>query len=153
MHLEKGALILFSPDKTLYPLVETIFEGLSTRRCQSPISGRNLENIAITGEGSINGSGEAWRPLKKGKVSESHWKKVISSGGVVKDGDYWFPSEGSLKGFEMSDMNVPRLNLTEAEWLEIKDFLRPVMVNFIECKNVYLQEYCSKTHLLGIFTP
>jgi polygalacturonase len=139
MHLEKGALILFSPDKTLYPLVETIFEGLSTRRCQSPISGRNLENIAITGEGSINGSGEAWRPLKKGKVSESHWKKVISSGGVVKDGDYWFPSEGSLKGFEMSDMNVPRLNLTEAEWLEIKDFLRPVMVNFIECKNVYLQ--------------
>src|SRR5690554_4955042 len=96
MHLEKGALILFSPDKNLYPLVETIFEGLETRRCQSPISGRNLENIAITGEGSINGSGEAWRPLKKEKVSESHWKNIVSSGGVVKDGDYWFPSEGAL---------------------------------------------------------
>lgn len=139
MHLEKGALILFSPDKDLYPLVETIFEGLETRRCQSPISGRNLENIAITGEGSINGSGEAWRPLKKGKVSESHWKSIVSSGGVVKDGDYWFPSVGSLKGHDMSDMNVPRVDLTEVEWLEIKDFLRPVMVSFIECKNLLLE--------------
>src|SRR5690554_628866 len=139
MYLEKGALILFSPDKDLYPLVETIFEGLETRRCQSPISGRNLENIAITGEGSINGSGEAWRPLKKEKVTESHWKSVVSSGGVVRGDNYWFPSEGSLKGHEMSDMNVPRKEMSEEMWLEIKDFLRPVMVSFIECKNLYLQ--------------
>lgn len=139
MHLEKGALILFSPDKNLYPLVETIFEGLETRRCQSPISGRNLENVAITGEGSINGSGEAWRPLKRSKVSDSHWKKVVVSGGAVRGDDYWFPSEGALKGHEMSDMNVPRHDMTEEEWLEIKDFLRPVMVSFIECKNLLLE--------------
>ncbi|MFV0310570.1 MAG: glycoside hydrolase family 28 protein [Dysgonomonas sp.] len=139
LHLEKGALILFSADFNLYPLVNTVFEGLDTRRCQSPISGRNLENIAITGKGSINGSGEAWRPLKKSKVTEIHWKKVITSGGVVKDDNYWFPSKGSLKGLEISDMNVPRQDLTEAEWMEIKDFLRPVMVSFIECKNVLLE--------------
>lgn len=139
LHLEKGALILFSADFNLYPLVNTVFEGLDTRRCQSPISGRNLENIAITGKGSINGSGEAWRPLKKSKVTEIHWKKVITSGGVVKDDNYWFPSRGSLKGLEISDMNVPRQDLTEAEWMEIKDFLRPVMVSFIECKNVLLE--------------
>lgn len=139
MYLEKGALILFSPDKDLYPLVETFFEGLATRRCQSPISGRNLENIAITGQGSINGSGEAWRPLKKGKVHDNHWKQVINSGGVVHNGDYWFPSEGALKGHLMSDMNVPRHEMTEEQWLAIKEFLRPVMVSFIECKNVYLQ--------------
>ncbi len=139
MHLEKGALILFSPDFSLYPLAETIFEGLDTRRCQSPISGKNLENIAITGEGSINGYGEAWRPLKKEKVSEQKWKEVIASGGVIHNGDYWFPTEGSLKGYLMSDMNVPRHNMTEEEWLEVKDFLRPVMISFIECKNVYLQ--------------
>jgi len=139
LHLEKGALILFSSDFNLYPLVNTVFEGLDTRRCQSPISGRNLENIAITGEGSINGSGEAWRPLKKSKVTASHWKSVVNSGGIVKDGNYWFPSESSLKGFEMSDMNVPRKDLTEKQWLEIKDFLRPVMVSFIECKNILLE--------------
>ncbi|MFV0536364.1 MAG: glycoside hydrolase family 28 protein [Dysgonomonas sp.] len=139
LHLEKGALILFSSDFNLYPLVNTIFEGLDTRRCQSPISGRNLENIAITGEGSINGSGEAWRPLKKAKVTDIHWKKVISSGGVVKDKNYWFPSEGSLKGLERSDMNVPTGTLSEEEWIEVKDFLRPVMISFIECKNILLE--------------
>lgn len=139
LHLEKGALILFSPDFNLYPLVNANFEGLETRRCQSPISGHNLTNIAITGQGTINGSGEAWRPLKKSKVTEGDWKKVIKSGGVLKDPTYWFPSKGSLKGEGMSDMNVPRGNLTEADWLEIKDFLRPVMINFVSCKNVLLQ--------------
>lgn len=138
MHLEKGALILFSPDFDLYPLVNTSFEGLDTRRCQSPISGRNLENIAITGKGSINGSGQFWRFLKRDKVTERQWKQTVKSGGVVK-GDNWFPSEGSLKGFEISDMNVPRIDLTEEMWLETKDFLRPVMVSFIECKGVLLE--------------
>lgn len=138
MHLEKGALILFSGDFDLYPLIETSFEGLETRRCQSPISGRNLENIAITGKGSINGSGEYWRPLKKGKVTSSHWNRVVNSGGVVKNSQ-WFPTEGALRGHEMSDMNVPRGNMTDKEWEDIKAFLRPVMVSFISCKNVFLQ--------------
>lgn len=139
LHLEKGALILFSSNFDLYPLVHTVFEGLDTRRCQSPISGRNLKNIAITGEGSINGSGDAWRPLKKGKVTDSHWQRVIKSGGVVKDGNYWFPSKGSLKGNDMSDMNVPNGDLSDEEWKSVKDFLRPVMVSFIECENVLLE--------------
>lgn len=65
LHIEKGGVILFSADVNLYPLVETSFEGLDTRRCQSPISGRNLENVAITGQGAIDGNGEYWRPLKK----------------------------------------------------------------------------------------
>ena len=139
MHLEKGALILFSPDFNLYPLVETVFEGLDTRRCQSPISGRNLQNVAITGQGSIDGSGDAWRPLKKEKVTERMWKQKVASGGVVRSGNYWFPTAASLKGHEMSDMNVPRKDMTETQWLEIKDFLRPVMISFIECKNVLLE--------------
>lgn len=137
LHLEKSALILFSPDFDLYPLVETSFEGLETKRCQSPISGKGLENIAITGEGSINGSGEAWRPLKKGKVNENHWKKVVASGGVVKD-NIWYPSAGSLKGQELSSMNTPDSDMADEQWQEVKDFLRPVMVSFVECKNIFL---------------
>jgi len=139
LHLEKGALILFSPDFNLYPLVNTIFEGLETRRCQSPISARNATNIAITGEGSINGSGEAWRPLKKAKVTEAYWKKVVKSGGVLKEPAYWFPTKGSLKGESISDSNVPRGKMTESDWNDVRDFLRPAMINFIECKNVLLQ--------------
>jgi len=139
LHLEKGALILFSPDFNLYPLVNTIFEGLETRRCQSPISARNAVNIAITGEGSINGSGEAWRPLKKVKVTDNYWKKVVNSGGVLKDPTYWFPSKSSLKGESISDQNVPRGKLSDSAWLEVRDFLRPAMINFIKCKNVLLE--------------
>ncbi len=138
LHLEKGALILFSSDFDLYPLVETIYEGLNTRRCQSPISGRNLVNIAITGEGSINGSGEAWRPLKKVKVPENVWKERVNAGGVLKDPGYWFPSEKALLGENMR-VNTPQKGMTEKEWLSVKDFLRPVMVSFIECKNILLE--------------
>lgn len=138
LHLEEGALVLFTPDFDAYPLVTTVFEGLDTRRCQSPISGRNLENIAITGKGSINGSGQAWRQLKREKVTAAQWKKTISAGGIVKS-DCWYPSVKSLRGSEISDMNVPRTLATEAQWDSIKDFLRPVMINFIECKNVLLQ--------------
>ena len=68
LHIEKGAVVLFSPDVELYPLVETVFEGLDTRRCQSPVSGRNLTNVAITGQGAIDGNGHFWRPLKREKV-------------------------------------------------------------------------------------
>ena len=139
LHIEDRAIILFSPDKSLYPLVETSFEGLDTRRCQSPISGRNLQNIAITGSGAIDGNGHYWRPLKKQKVSESFWKKATSSGGAFKRADYWMPSAQYLHGDTISEMNVPRHLKTEEEWASVKDFLRPVMISFIECKNVYLQ--------------
>lgn len=139
LHIEDRAIILFSPDKSLYPLVETSFEGLDTRRCQSPISGRNLENIAITGSGAIDGNGHFWRPLKKQKVSDSFWKKATSQGGVFKRSDYWMPSAQYLHGDTISDMNVPRHLKTEEEWASVRDFLRPVMISFIECKNVYLQ--------------
>lgn len=138
LHLEKGALILFNPDFDLYPLVNTIFEGLNTKRCQSPISGVGLENVAITGEGSINGSGEAWRFLKRAKVTDAHWKQVVRSGGVVSN-NIWFPTQKSLDGFNISDMNVPRKHLSPTEWLAIKDFLRPVMLSLTSCKNVLLQ--------------
>ena len=133
LHLEKGAVILFSPDVDLYPLVETVFEGLDTRRCQSPISGRNLENVAITGEGAIDGNGHYWRPLKREKVTESVWKQTTARGGVYKRPTYWFPYPETLKGDTISNMNVPQNLQTEEEWQSVRHFLRPVMVSLIEC--------------------
>lgn len=139
LHLEDRAIILFSPDKDLYPLVETSFEGLDTYRCQSPVSGRNLENIAITGSGAIDGNGHYWRPLKKQKVTEGIWKKATSNGGAFKRSDYWMPSVEYLHGDTISDMNVPRHLKTQEEWEAVRDFLRPVMVSLIECKNIFLE--------------
>ena len=139
LHLQKGAIILFSPDPALYKIIDTSFEGLNTRRCQSPISGTNLVNVAITGQGVIDGNGEYWRPVKRDKVTAKQWKEFTSRGGVVQNDKIWYPSEGALKGSTMADMNVPTGVNSEAEWNEIKQYLRPVMVSLVGCKNVWLK--------------
>ena len=141
LHLEKGAIILFSGDDSLYKLIETSFEGLETRRCQSPISANGAVNIAITGQGAIDGNGLCWRPLKKQKVTESQWKKFTSQpGGVFKRSDLWVPSAGYLHADTTANMNVPVGMKSEADWNYIKRFLRPVMVSLVECKNVLLKD-------------
>jgi len=139
IHAEDGALIIFSKDKTQYPLVETIFEGLNTVRCISPVSGFNLENISFTGKGVFDGSGEVWRPVKKEKLTESQWKQLIRAGGSVSDdGKIWYPSESYREVQKLSQMNVPGKRPSLQDYEKIKDFLRPVMVSLVNCKNVLL---------------
>ncbi len=140
LHLEEGSLILFSRDFDEYPLVETSFEGLNTVRCQSPINGRDLENVAITGKGIIDGSGDAWRMVKRSKLTTQQWKDLVASGGVLSDdGDTWYPTEKSKKGsVTTGNFNVPKGYSTMEEFEEIKDYLRPVMVSLINCNKVLL---------------
>ena len=139
LHLEKGAVIQFAADEDLYPIISTSFEGLDTRRCQSPISANGATNIAITGEGVIDGNGQYWRPVKRGKVTDSQWQAVLARpGGVESKKGYWVPSQGYAQGEASADMNVPKAQ-TEEEWNAIKRFLRPVMISLVGCKNVLLQ--------------
>ena len=139
LHLEMGAVIKFAADETLYPLINTSFEGLDTRRCQSPLSANGCTNISITGKGAIDGNGEYWRPVKRAKVTDAHWKRMLAVPGSVElKKDYWVPSEGYAKGEQGANMNVPAAR-TDAEWNSIKRFLRPVMVSLVNCKNVLLQ--------------
>lgn len=139
IHTDAGALVIFSKNKDLYPLIETSFEGLKTVRCLSPIYGKDLENIAFTGEGIFDGSGDAWRAVKKSKLTSGQWKKLIKSGGVLNDKEtIWYPSEQYLKAVKMSDMNVPRNFKTIDDYKQIKDFLRPVMVSLVSCNKVLL---------------
>lgn len=137
LHLEKGALLLFTPDYDAYPLVKTVFEGQETWRCQSPVSGKRLKNVAITGEGAIDGSGQIWRPLKKDKVTPGFWKKVVESGGFVKDKGVWLPTEKSLLGDSL--LRLPGYRMAEKDWYAVKDYLRPVMISLIECEFVLLE--------------
>ncbi len=139
LHLNAGAVILFAADETLYPLIDTSFEGLDTRRCQSPLSANGATDIAITGKGVIDGNGQYWRPVKKEKVTENHWKELLAIPGSqeMKPG-YWVPSAGYAKGEQGANMNVPNAK-TDAEWNAIKRFVRPVMVSLVKCKNVHLK--------------
>ena len=56
------------------------------------------ENIAITGHGVFDGSGDSWRPVKRNKMTDGQWKALLRSGGVVDDaGKVWYPDAGALK--------------------------------------------------------
>lgn len=139
LHAEEGALVIFSADFNLYPLIETSFEGLETFRCLSPIYAKDAENIAITGKGVFDGSGDLWRPVKKSKLTESQWRKKLATGGVLNDrGTTWYPTQKALDGVKNSAMNVPEEFTTLEEHKAIKDFLRPVMLSFVNCKKVLL---------------
>ena len=141
LYLEENALVLFTADHTQYPIVKTSFEGLETRRCQSPISALNAENVAITGKGVMDGNGDTWRPVKKDKMTANQWKKLVASGGVLDEsGRIWYPSEGSIKGaMACKNFNVPEGINTDEEWNSIRDWLRPVLLSFIKCKKVLLE--------------
>ncbi|GHN02329.1 glycoside hydrolase [Cytophagales bacterium WSM2-2] len=140
LYSEEGALIIFSKNYDEYPLIETSFEGLNTVRCLSPIYGKGLENIAITGRGVFDGSGEAWRPVKKSKLTGDEWKKLTASGGLLNEAkNTWYPTEKSLKGARATEnFNVPSNLKSKEEWESVKDFLRPVMVSLVNCKRVML---------------
>jgi len=114
LHLEKGAVILFSGDMNLYPVIETNYEGELRKHCQSPVSAVGQTDIAITGQGIIDGNGICWRPLKKEKVTEGQWKKYTSKGGVFPRSTMWYPSEERVK-------------------------MRPVLLYLESCRNVLLQ--------------
>lgn len=139
LYTEQNSLILFTDDFNAYPILETSFEGLETRRCQSPISAWNAENIAITGYGVFDGSGDSWCPVKKGKMTASQWKSLLASGGVVEN-DVWYPTAGSLKGAKAcKEFNNPEGIETDEEWNEIRPWLRPVLLNIVKSKKVLLE--------------
>ena len=141
LYTERNAMILFTDDFEAYPIIETSFEGLETRRCQSPISARNAENIAITGYGTFDGSGDSWRPVKRDKLTVSQWSKLVKSGGVTDAaGKIWYPTAGALKGaLACKDFNVPEGINTDEEWDEIRPWLRPVLLNIVKSKKVLLE--------------
>ena len=143
LHVTPNAVIIFDPDRDLYPIIQTVFEGLDTRRCESPVHAEGARNISITGGGVLDGSGEAWRMVKKSKLTDGEWRKLVASGGIVsRDGRIWYPDEGFEKATMFSNMNVPSVDLTEEQWNEIKSFLRPNMVSLRNCENVLLED-CS----------
>src|SRR4051812_10885884 len=99
LHLAAGATIQFSRNLDDYPLAVAEYEGRSTVQARSPIWGEKLRDVSITGAGTIDGSGEVWRPLKKSKVTPEYWESVTKAGGVVEpDGKTWWPSRAAMEG-------------------------------------------------------
>ncbi len=138
LHLDKDAVMVFDPNQDLYPIIDTNFEGLDVRRCLSPIHAEGATDIAITGAGIIDGSGDPWREVKRRKVGEDQWKEILRRGGVLSaDGSVWYPDEGYAKARATAgSLNFPDPSLDENE---IKTFLRPVLVSLRNCERVLLE--------------
>ncbi|GAA4460244.1 hypothetical protein GCM10023189_35060 [Nibrella saemangeumensis] len=140
LHVQDGALVQFSRNTADYPLVQTNWEGVDAIRAQSPISGTDLENIAITGKGVFDGAGEVWRPVKKSKLTASQWASLVNSGGVLTaDKNTWYPNERALKGASAKRPGVVAEGYTLQNTADIKEFLRPNMVVLTRCKRVLLE--------------
>ncbi len=117
LHTESNAFVLFSPDYSLYTMSANENSGGMKSRSLSPIRAYKAENIAITGRGVFDGNGNVWRMVKRGKMTDNQWQKLISSGGVLTDGGkVWYPTEALAR----------------------RD-TRPNMIRLWECKRVLLQ--------------
>lgn len=112
LYLEDGAKIRFGSNPKDYPLVLTSWEGTMLYNYSPLIYGNNVENVAITGNGIIDGEAKntwiKWKPLEE------------------KD---------KLLSREMNHKNIPIKERIFGEG----HYLRPQLIQFINSKNILIE--------------
>ncbi len=137
LHLEAGATLRFSTDKSLYPLIRTSYEGREgVFRCQSPIWAEQAHDISISGEGTIDGQGGSWRRVMRKRVPPVLWDALVAEGRPLgRDGDRCYPDSSYWRAAE-NDLTYPGFD--EAMAQACKSVLRPVLVALRSCERVSL---------------
>jgi polygalacturonase len=124
-HVAKGATLVFSRDpKDYLPLVYTRWEGIECMNYSSQIYADQVENVAITGEGVLDGQADCshWWP----------WKGRVNCG--WKDGDVnQFAARDALFAMGANDTPVDQRIFGEGH------YLRPNMVQICRSKNVLIE--------------
>ena len=123
LHITRNAIVLFSPDKSLF-----VDKGGKSSRCDAGIKASKRKNIAITGEGIVDGNGAQCRPVKRGKVSDVEWKRFKEIGGVERgNGQLWYPW----------DVKAGYPNIAETP--EQQEKMRQDLVRLTDCENVLIK--------------
>jgi len=126
LHLDKGALLKFSTDQSLYfPAVLTRWEGLDCYNAHPLLYAYGETNIAITGEGVIDGQGsnKAWWPMC-GSLKYGYIKGEITQ------------RNGGRARLEMYGENeVPIYKRV----MKPEDGLRPQLINIVQSNRVLIQ--------------
>ncbi|GKX65904.1 glycoside hydrolase family 28 protein [Inconstantimicrobium mannanitabidum] len=113
LYLQDDATVIFSKDLNDYKKADT--KKSSADEFENFISGENLNNIAITGNGVFNGNGDNWRPVKKVKVTDIVWNSFVDKGAVIDStGTLLWPSK------------------------DVKDIKRPNLLKLNDCKTVLI---------------
>lgn len=124
--VEKDATLLFAFEPDLYPIVPTRWEGLDCWNLQPCVYAYKAKDVAITGEGTIDGGG----------TNETWWKWC----GAPKYG--W--KEGTI-----SQRNGARARLMkyaeDGVDMDLRKFgpedgLRPQLINFNQCENILIED-------------
>ena len=124
LHLDRNAIIYMSPDKRLY-LDPDNRQG----RCKPGIFAEHCKNIAITGNGIIDGNGADWYYVKRNKLSDYEWKARMDRGGKLEEkGSMWFP-------WQMRS-GYPDI----AESAMKQERMRNDLVRLEDCENVLLKD-------------
>lgn len=116
--VEKGAEIVFSDDPNDYlPVVFTRFEGMELYNYSPFIYAKDCENVAITGEGVLNGQGEKWQ------------EKINKQGHAVR------------KLYRMASQGVP---VEERIFGANEAGLRSSFIEFISCNKALIENVTIK---------
>ena len=128
LHLEQGALILFTTDFDAYSNVSTIYEGNTAQKKMAPLWAYRKHDVAITGHGAIDAQGQYWRPSKKGKFTEAQWN-TLTSGKGTEHKNVWYPdAKDDEQAGKVGQPDFRRV------------LQRPVLLEFTECQRVLLQD-------------
>ena len=123
LHLDKNAVIYFSPDKRLY-----IEPNGKSKKAYPCIRATKCQNIAITGQGVIDGNGQQWRPVKRSKMSDTEWKLYTDMGGqVTEKGDLWYPWQLNSGYPDIADSPKKQ------------EGMRNDLVRFEQCENILFE--------------
>jgi len=119
LHLEKGAILKFSTDPNLYlPMVPTRFEGMDCLNYSPLIYSKEQTNIAVSGEGTLDGQADESNWLE--------WKKKTGSKSQL---------QGRARLDRMVNEDVPLEKRVFGEG----SYLRPDFIEFNNCKNVLIE--------------
>jgi polygalacturonase len=131
LHLDDKATLLFTRDYKRYlPLVYSRWEGVELMNYSACIYADNVENIALTGAGTLDGNADcekAWWSWK-GRTN-CGWQPGLS----VQD-----PARNRL--FDMGARDVPVKDRTFGEG----SYLRPNLVQFCHSRNILIEGLMMK---------
>ena len=124
--VEKDAVLKFAFEPDLYPIVPTRWEGIDCRNLSPCIYAYKQTDIAVTGEGTIDGSGanDTWWPwngnprfgFKEGMISQRGGSRAR----LLKNAEDGVPMDQRIFTKE--------------------DGLRPQLINFYLCENILMED-------------
>ncbi|WP_207428828.1 glycoside hydrolase family 28 protein [Pedobacter sp. SYSU D00535] len=140
LHVQKGARILFSTNPDDYPIVFTRWEGIELMNYSPLIYSFEEKNIAITGEGILDGQANEtnWWPWKG---QERYGYKKGTPSQVDKD------KRAAL--FKMAEDGVP----VEKRVFGKGFYLRPQFVQPYRCENVLIEGVTVTNSPMWLLNP